>query len=447
MGKVSMNNYSDVLPVFLHKNINFLALIAVLFTTLFGWFNPNSWCIILLVVCRLLDGRPGTNIKTAFANRLFLTYIILFLIGAAGFLYGHDLATEGKVVSKECTLVAVAFVFCAGRFADQPSYRKLITYYSLLLLASSVYCLFVAWRHYLPEKNTNYFFYHTLTAPISQNAVFYSVYVLFGIVFLLSPYGEPVIGTLPRWGRQSLRYGLLLFFLGMMVLLSSRLMLVIMVLILAANFSRRYSFRKNRAAFLIAGSLLLVAVGLLAVHDNPIRWRFREMADGDMTFVHRDTFNPDTHFSSLDSRLVQWRFAVEILNASHAWLFGVSPGDSQDLLDQKYVAAHMYVGNPAEGPHRHVRGYLGFNFHDQYIETLVRSGLVGLASLLAVFVALFAAASSSGVREAWIVVLTLAVFFVPEAPLTLQHGVFLFCFFPLLALNRPSPEKLPAKKS
>jgi len=43
---------------------------------------------------------------------------------------------------------------------------------------------------------------------------------------------------------------------------------------------------------------------------------------------------------------------------------------------------------------------------------------VGLASLLAVFVALFAAASSSGVREAWIVVLTLAVFFVPEAPLT-----------------------------
>jgi O-antigen ligase len=152
-------------------------------------------------------------------------------------------------------------------------------------------------------------------------------------------------------------------------------------------------------------------------------------------------------WSSLDSRLIQWRFAVEILNARHAWLLGVSPGDSQDLLDQKYITSHMYIGDPAEGPRRHNRGYLGFNFHDQCVETLVRSGLVGLAALVTVFITLFAAVSSSGIREGWVVVLTLAVFFVPEAPLTLQHGVFLFCFFPLLVLNRPDPGTLPVKNS
>jgi O-antigen ligase len=166
-----------------------------------------------------------------------------------------------------------------------------------------------------------------------------------------------------------------------------------------------------------------------------------------MRYIHRDEFSPDTRLGSRDSRLVQWRFAVEILDSRRAWLFGVSPGESQELLDQKYIAAHMNIGNPAEGPHRHNRGYLGFNFHDQFVETLVRSGLVGLAVLVTVFVALFAAVSSSGIREAWVVLLTLTAFFIPEAPLTLQYGVFLFCFFPLLVLNRPDPQKPAARNS
>jgi O-antigen ligase len=118
-------------------------------------------------------------------------------------------------------------------------------------------------------------------------------------------------------------------------------------------------------------------------------------------------------------------------------LVGVSPGDSQELLDDKYVAADMYIGNPADGPHRKVRGFIGYNFHNQYLETLVRSGLIGLASLVVIFVLLFADAHRLGTREGWFVVLTLAVFFIPEAPLTMQHGIFLFCFFPLLLLYVP----------
>jgi O-antigen ligase len=97
----------------------------------------------------------------------------------------------------------------------------------------------------------------------------------------------------------------------------------------------------------------------------------------------------------------------------------------------------MYIGDSTQGPDRHIRGFLGYNFHNQYLETTVRSGLLGLAALLAIFVALFAAARRHGTREAWFVILIIAVFFIPQAPLTLQNGVFLFCFFPLLALAAP----------
>lgn len=413
-------------------------MVAVLGTTIAGWFNPNSWCILALLACRLFDGNPLGNIKSAFANRLFLVYFLFVAMGAAGILYTHHPQTEVRIVSKEATLIAIAFVLCTGRFADRTSYRRLITAYSALLLAASLYCLGRALSHWLASHDTSVFFYHPLTEPLSQNAVFYSVYVLFGIVFLMSPDGAPAIDSWSPRVKRGIRVTLIVFFIGMMILLSSRLMLVVTVVILINLFFRRYSYRQNKRLLIAAAAFLAVAVGILLLVDNPIRDRFRETADGNLSLVRQDSFISYQHFSSTELRMVQWRFGMEILRARHAWIFGVSPGDSQDLLDEKYTVTNMYIGNPAEGPDRHFRGFLGFNFHNQYLETLVRSGFIGLALLLAIFVLLLSRARRDGIKEAWFITLTMAVIFVPEAPLTMQQGVFLFCFFPLFALNRPA---------
>lgn len=412
-------------------------MVAVLCTTVAGWFNPNSWCILALLACRLLDGNPLDNLKSAFSNRLFVAYLLFVVIGAAGIFYTHNPRTEFQVISKEATMVAIPFILCAGKFADQRSYRQLITAYSAILLAASLYCLGRAMRHWLASGETDVFFYHTLTEPLSQNAVFFSVYVLFGIVALLSPDGEPAIDSWSPHLKRIVRVMLIIFFLGMMILLSSRLILVITVVILVNIFFRRYSYRQNKRLLLAAVVLMAIIIGLLLIVPNPIRDRFRETADGNLALVRQDSFISYQHFSSTELRMVQWRFGMEILRARHAWIFGVSPGDSQDLLDEKYTVTNMYIGNPADGPDRHFRGFLGFNFHNQYLETFVRSGLVGLALLLAIFALLLSRARKDGIREAWFITLTMAVVFVPEAPLTMQHGVFLFCFFPLFALNRP----------
>jgi O-antigen ligase len=442
MSKILGSLPIDGSPVFLQKWVNFLAVVAVLSTAVFGWFFPNTWSLILLLLCRLLDGKPLTNLKNAFTNKLFLAYFVFFVIDAAGFLHTHDMAAQGKIVSKEATLLVIAFVICAGEFGNAKTYKRLFTAYSLILLAASLYCLYLAWGRYQTSKDVYDFFYHALTAPISQNAVFFSVYMLFGIIFLLSPYGEPAIGGLSEQFRKVLRYSLLVFFLGMMVLLSSRMMLILTPLILVNIIYRRFSYRKRKLALLGLGILLIFAIGAIVTSKNNfLRWRFEEIKEGNLAVIHQQKFDPSTHFSSWDSRLLQWRYALEILDSNRAWIVGVSPGDSQDLLDQKYIHAHMYIGDPAEGPHRHNRGFLGFNFHDQFIETLVQSGLIGLTALVTIFVLLFAKARETGVREAWFVLLVTLIFFIPEAPITLQQGVFLFCWFPLLATSLPKTQE------
>jgi O-antigen ligase len=417
------------------QRLYFFALVAVLFTTLFSWFNVNSLCIMLLVVSRFMY-QPLKGLKTAFGNKIFLGVLAYCVIGAVGFFYTHNVVNQAKTVSREATLVAVALVWAAGEWPGGRSYQKLLTWYYFLIVAASGYCLVVACRNYGLTGDFSVFFYHALTRPISQNAVFYSVYVVFALLFVLSPTGEPLIQGLSARGGKFVRAVLVVFFLGMIVLLSSKLVLVIALLLVIHALLRRYSFRQHKWIIAGAGACLATGIILLAVTDNPISKRYRDMK-GDLALVKKKDFLPDQYFNPLQLRLLEWRFGGAILREHNAWLFGVTPGDSQDLLDTTYVHMHMWVGNPNDGPTRHIRGFLGYNFHNQYLETTVRSGFLGLAALLFIFAALFAAARREGIREPWFVILIIAVFFVPEAPLTLQHGVFLFCFFPLMALSGP----------
>jgi len=431
------------LPTTSSKTIYFLLFCAVLFTTIFPLLRINSFCIILLVAYRLWDA-PATA-RSVFNDTLLVAYLVFVLIETAGFLHTDNMKAQSDAVAKDATLVAIAYVLCSGTLVSAREYRRLMSAYCLMIFLSSLYCLVLAYRYYLVDKDPADFFYHTLTRPIAQNAVFYSVYVVFAMLFLVSPYGEPVVSWLSPMWKKVLRFSVVIFFMGMIVLLSSKLLLVIAVLILVNAFLRRYSYRKNKRAVLVTGSALVLALGILALTKNPVSVRYRELAAGDLDAIKQKTFDPGMYFNALQLRLLEWRFGTEILNEQHAWLFGVSPGSSQDLLDAKYVRTRMYIGNPAEGPHRHIRGFIGYNFHNQYLETLVRCGFLGLAALLAIFILLFVRARKQGTREAWFVVLTLAVFFIPEAPLTMQQGVFLFCFFPLLAVTAPGKAELSAE--
>jgi O-antigen ligase len=419
--------------IFLRKKFYFLVTLAVLYTTVFSLFNLNSYCIILLGACRLWEGRILENIRKAFTNSLFLAYFLFFVVEVAGMLHTHNMKAGADVIAKDATFVAIAFSLLAGRFADERAFGSLMLSYCAMVLAASVYCLVIAAHLYMQGSDASVFFYHPLTSPISWNAVFFSVYVLFALIFLLSADGYESMGVLPSALRVGVRGFLVVFNMGMIFLLSSKLILVLSVIVLIGFFLRRYRFRENRRIALAFGLGILVLLGILAGTNNPVRERYQELAQGDLKLVGQKKFAPGNYFNALQVRLLEYRFAREVLRERNAWLFGVGPGDSQDLLDQKYIDANMYIGDTSQGPHRKIRGYIGYNYHNQYVETLVRDGILGLVVLLAIFGLLVSQLVRRWrTRQVSFTILTLALFFVPEAPLTLQHGIFLFCFFPLV---------------
>src|ERR1700760_812994 len=75
---------------FLRKKVHFYLTLAVIATTLISLFNVNSWCIILLLLCRLWDGPPRAAIRQAFSNKYFLAFFSIFALEVLGLLYTHD---------------------------------------------------------------------------------------------------------------------------------------------------------------------------------------------------------------------------------------------------------------------------------------------------------------------------------------------------------------------
>jgi O-antigen ligase len=419
--------------IFLRKPFYFGVTVAVLVTTIFSWFNLNSWCIILFAACGLFNGNPLSNIKSAFSNKYFLGFFAYFLTELLGMLHTHNQHAGWNIVSKEATLVAIPFVLCCRPFADAETYKKLMTSCCLILVAASCWCIILACRNYVVTKDIEVFFYHPLVRPISQNAIFYTVFILFALLFLLSAdIGTAMPGTgnpLPRkW-----RLALICFFCLMVVLLASKLFLITLVLMLLYFLLRKYSFRQNRKRLMAAGGILVLLGVLLVSTNNPIKNRYNDIVEANISMIATEHFNPGVYFNGLQLRLLEWRFAFEILKEQGAWLWGTGTGDSQDLLNQKYIDANMYMGTPGRKGH----GFIGYNFHNQFIETLVRSGVIGLAVLLILFGLMFGIARQWKTGQAYFTVLILMIFFLPQSPLTMQHGVFLFCFFPLLLLYSP----------
>jgi hypothetical protein len=424
---------------FLKGKVNFLAVLAVIATTVFSWYNQNSWCIIFLVLCRLVDGGPVKAIRSAFTNRYFLAFLALVLVDTIGLAYTHNFGEGERIVEKEATLVAIAFALCGGVFADGSDYRRLMTGYCGILVVACIYCLVKAGQHYrsMTEKDISVFFYHKLSGAIGQNAVFFTVFMLFGLLFLL--YHPLETGALPARFRKALQLFLILFFIGIIVLLSSKLLLIVLFLLLVYYVLERYISRRNFIAITLIGIGGLMVTMWIFFSDNPVKRRYQDLEHGGID-MNQTTFSDSTVFNGAQIRLLQWRYAKQIMTEHNAWIFGVTGGDSQTLLNEKYAKAHMFMGRA----HTKQRGFTDYNFHNQYIETTVRSGFLGLAVLLYLCWLMIALVSERRTAETAFTALTLLSICAVESILTLQHGVFAFAFMPIVLLY--SPKSQPREK-
>ena len=141
--------------------------------------------------------------------------------------------------------------------------------------------------------------------------------------------------------------------------------------------------------------------------------------------VSRDKFNQGDYFNGLQFRLLQWKFVPEILNEHHRWWTGVSPGDAEFFLDQKYISANMYTGNNAGG------GFLHYNTHNEFLEAMLQTGIIGLFVLLVICFSLIKMVLLKPNMKISFVTMLLLAWLFTESAFETQYGILIFTFFPL----------------
>jgi O-antigen ligase len=386
----------------------------------------NSFSIFLLVVLVMLHPQRKLLLKRAFTDPYFLSMLALYLLVVAGLLYTADMRAGWKELTKKAGFAAIPFFFCAIRTLPASDMRRLMTGFSLSLAAVSLICLVNAVIRYRNGEGSSVFFYHELVALFVHHAIFFSFFLFYCILY---------------WTAEGFQYTarkrrlpllvLLLFFLVIILLLSSKLVIGISLVYLigfslANLFSRRSKWLLT--AFLV---FVIVAAVLVAGTRNPVKERFADLIEGNSELFRQERFSPDIYFNGLQFRLLTWRFTAEILNKRHAWLLGVSPGDAQHELNKRYTETGMYIGETD----KRRTGFLNFNCHNLYLQTVLETGLLGLLFLLSAIVLFFVKAVRRKKITALIFFTAMLAFGFTESVLSSHYTILLFLFFPLLSLS------------
>ena len=399
----------------------------------------GSMSVAAILVTGFVSNRinNGSLYNKRMHNTLLIVCTIFYLITISGLLYTTNSENEWRHIQSKSALVVVPLAICCCSYLNSRIFKNLMVAFLLTLIAGTLYCLANAFvRYYLNGNDISPFFYHSLVSPFEHHAIQFSIIVFVAIVYLLE---EVKKGS--YFYNKALHTLLVLYFVLFILLLSSKLVIAFLIFYLLIYFvSSLAKPGTGRLTLLLAilGSLAVIAVVIAT--KNPISQRYREIMTDNTSVMQQQKFNPGKYFNGVEFRLLQWRFVKEILTENHAWIGGVSSGNSQQLLDQKYRSANMYIGNGKDND----QGFLGYDTHNEFLESTLQSGIIGLFAFFLICTGMIQMVIRRRNILLSLTTILLLLYTLNESVLESQFGLFTFLFFPLFLYYGTEPDNPPS---
>lgn len=365
-----MNKAGGIKKINEHSLFLFINGAFLCFTLIFPKFAPVFIVALLLfgLYQRFQYGKPA---EKGFPL-IYSFSVVYFLLNVLGLLYTTDLhngfaKTETKLAF---VIFPIAFYFLQDRYRSQAS--RLIHLFLILCLVSVVFLFAQATFHYFREfylvstkvlydryTNTNFFFTNLLSPYVHPGYI--SVYYCFAIWLLLAGHGK----NLGRYWRWTIMAALLVS----IYFLASKAGLIICALVLMA-WMIRYLKKKFRSAavFYFAVALCVIALLAMASVSEIVRTKFETMYHS----VVSSGVNVNSNESN-DVRKAVWKASYEV--GMRSPLVGYGTGDVQNELDAFYSKNHYVVCLDHH-----------YNSHNQFLQSFVAIGLMGLLALILLFI-------------------------------------------------------------
>jgi O-antigen ligase len=199
---------------------------------------------------------------------------------------------------------------------------------------------------------------------------------------------------------------------GFIILLSSRMAIIVLGLCLIIAIIKNAHERKRESAL---QAVVLVSVIILVLWLNPVS-KFRMIEEPTLTEYQ---LNQETiAWNSVNYRLLEWKASLTVIWKTP--IVGIGPAAAQGAMNEFY---RRFNGSTVN---------VNYNAHNQYLQTWMEYGLIGLIALLAcLFIPLFQGHIE---RTHVAFILIFSVICLTESLLERQKGIVFFTFFQSLVM-------------
>jgi len=384
--------------------------------------NFTSLSIIILAVCwSLLFSK--TYLKQLFERQVLWIWLAFFLLYGVGYLYSHDKDQALFELQTKLSFLLLPVIIGAGPEIKESKLQNIFTGLVTGCAACAIFCLGRSAYVWISTGATEQFFYHTLVKDFDANAVYFSFYIYFALSILI----------LYSW-TNFLRSRLLQFILfvvlfAFLVLLSSKMLIVLFVVLVLPLFYKKISKRQVPKGLLVSGAAGIVAVCcIVAFTHNPIRQRYESVLQNSKLVLVQ---NQNQEFNNLTLRLFLWKMAIDDLNDNHLWLTGCGTGDVIEMQKKTIMAYNAKAHSLDKHP-----PLWNFNAHNMYLHMLLMLGIPGLIFLLTiVFLPFFLLRRTGHPRIFLAFHVAAAIFLFQEAAFQTSTFVIVYTFFTMIFYN------------
>ncbi len=366
----------------------------------------NSWSLVLLCFGAFLDAfRPGTK-ERMFSSPLWMLSIVFYLWLALSYFW--DISGGFSIKSIEGYAI---FLFIPALFAAIPKIpaRKIISVCFIFICVTTlvtIICLIKATHEYSRTHDYRAFYYHYLAQQVGISAIYLSEYCVAAITWLLY-FGYIYRGVIKLNRAIVMLWCAYLSFL--VFLLSSKM--VIFILLVIITFFICYIGYLNKKLWISILILLVMAIsGVIAISKLPyLRWRIA------VTEVKKYSGEKDDQ-NGVAVRSVMWKSATELIRQRPFIGYGIR--GAGEAMQEKYRLNNFEIGVAEK-----------YNCHNQYLETTVKSGIIGLILFLSILILCLIKA----IRQRNLLLIILLFHYmctsVVESTLEVQRGLIFFFFF------------------
>ena len=349
------------------------------------------------------------------------SFLFLFLWEAVSLFFTENLSYGLKNIEGKLSLLILPIIlYDIG--IQYNHWIKMLKGYVYSLALCTVFLLYKSIEHYIGYGHL--FVYHDFTSSLAFHAVFYSYYIFVAILISIFLYLKE---ELSKVEKILFVISFVLSIVGLIISASKNVLVVTTLFSLTALIVR--SMKKRVGVKELGFFLLFLVIGFLAVSRVPsVGKRVAELTQlngmENLTKIRNGEKLVESDirkFNGTSLRITFWYVAVKKVMDKGAFLIGLTPGDRRDVLNEEYFKNGI---NP---------WYENYNIHNQFVQTFVELGIVGLLIYLLLHLQLFIIA----IREKNFLLLALlsglVIFQMTESIIERNKGivfvVFLLIFF------------------